>query len=158
MADEKKPEKKERVETRSAPGSWDVKYKWNFRADPMEKYVAGLKEMKMVATRCTQCGRVYSPPAPRCGRCFVELTEWTEVKDVGKVVMFTVAYNAISGEPLPEPRITAIIQMQGSDTWLLAPIKNTTPEEMRTGLPVHVVWNEERKGVLSDIKHFEALR
>jgi uncharacterized OB-fold protein len=152
------PEKKKKVETLSAPGTWDVKYSWHFRADFIEKYVAGLKEKKMLATKCPTCGRVYTPPMTRCGRCFIELNDWTEVKDTGKVVMFTVAYNAISGEPLPEPRITAMLQLDGSDTWMLAPVKNTKPEEMRTGLPIRVVWNDERKGILADIKHFEAVR
>ena len=153
-----KEEKKEKVITRDAKGSWDVKYNWHFRADYMEKYVAGLKDMKLLATKCPGCGRVYTPPATRCGRCFVELDQWTEVKSTGKVVMFTVMYNAISGEPLPEPRITAIIQLDGASAWMLAPIKNTKPEEMRSGLPIKVVWNEERKGILADIKHFEAVR
>lgn len=154
MAEEKK---KTRVETRSAPGSWDVKYNWHFRADYIEKYVAGLKDMKMLATKCPQCGRVYSPPMTRCGRCFIEISDWVEVKPAGKVIMYSVAYNAISGEPLPEPRISAMIQLDGADAWILAPVKNTKPEVMKTGLPVKVVWNEERKGILADIKHFEGV-
>ncbi|HUT55895.1 MAG TPA: Zn-ribbon domain-containing OB-fold protein [bacterium] len=156
--EEKKAPKKEKVITRDAKGSWDVKYKWHFRSDYMERYVAALKDMKMLATKCNQCGRVYSPPATRCGRCFVELTEWTEVQPRGKVIMYTVMYNAISGEPLPEPRITAIIQLEGSSAWMIAPVKNTKPEEMHTGLAIKVVWNEARKGVLADIQHFEAVR
>jgi uncharacterized OB-fold protein len=156
--EEKKTEKKEKVITRDAKGSWDVKYKWNFRSDYMERYVAALKDMKMLATKCPGCGRVYSPPATRCGRCFVELTDWTEVQPRGKVIMYTVMYNAISGEPLPEPKITAIIQLEGSSAWMIAPVKNTQPEEMHTDLAVKVVWNETRKGVLGDIQHFEAVR
>lgn len=150
-------EKMKKTVTRTAPGTWAVKYSWHFRADFMERYVAGLKDKKMLATKCTKCGRVYTPPTTRCGRCFIELDEWTQVKDTGKVVMFTVMYNAISGEQFDEPRITAIIQLDGSDTWMIAPVKNTKPEVMRTGLPIRVVWNEERKGVLADIKHFEGI-
>jgi hypothetical protein len=151
-------EKKKRIVTRDALGAWDVKYNWHFRSDFMDRYVAALKDKKFLATRCHQCGRVYSPPMTRCGRCFIELHEWTEVKDRGKVVMYTVAYNAISGEPLPEPKITALIQLDGANAWMLAPIKNTKPEEMHTGLRVHAGWAEERKGILADINGFEADR
>ena len=80
------------------------------------------------------------------------------MKGTGKVVMYTVMFNAISGEPLEEPRITAMIQLDGADAWMLAPIKNTRPEEMRTGLPIRVVWSEDRQGKLKDIAHFEAIR
>jgi hypothetical protein len=157
MVDEEKERIKKTI-TRFAQGSWDVKYKWHFRSDYMEKYVAALKDKKLLATRCKKCGRVYSPPAARCGQCFVEIDEWTEVKETGKVIMYTVMYNAISGEPLPEPRITAMIQLDGADAWMLAPIKNTPPEMMRSGLPIRVVWNEERSGKLKDIQHFEGVR
>lgn len=151
-------EKMKKIVTRSATGAWDVKYNWHFRADYMEKYVGALKDKKLLATKCEQCGRVYSPPSTRCGRCFIELDQWTEVKDTGKVIMYTVMFNAISGEPLEEPRITAMIQLDGADAWLLAPVKNTKPEEMHSGLPIRVVWNEDRQGKLKDIMHFEAVR
>jgi uncharacterized protein len=148
-------EKKKRVVTREAPGTWDVKYKWHFRSDYMDKYVAGLKDKKMLATKCPQCGRVFSPPTTRCGRCFIEISDWTEVKDTGRVIMYTAAFNAISGEPLPEPKITAIVQLDGSDAWMIAPVKETRPEDMKTGMRVHIVWNPERSGKLKDIMHFK---
>lgn len=149
-------EKKKAIETRAALGAWDVKYNWHFRAELWERYAAALKDKKILATKCPQCGRVFTPPMPRCGRCFIEIDEsWTEVSDKGKVVMYIVMYNSVSGEPLPEPKVNAVIQLDGADAWMLTPIMNTRPEEMHSGLRVRAVWAEERKGILADLPYFE---
>ena len=152
-------EKKKRIETRSALGAWDVKYSWQFRAELMDRYCAALKDKKILATKCPQCGRVFTPPMPRCGRCFIEIDDsWTEVADKGKVVMYIVMYNTIAGEALPEPKINAVLQLDGADAWMLAPILNTKPAEMHSGLRVRAVWAKERKGILADLPYFEADR
>ena len=148
-------EPKEKKITRDMPGSWNVKYKWQFEADMLRKYLAGLKEKKILGTKCPSCGRIYAPPTPRCGRCFEELHELTEVPSQGKVMMYTAVFNTITGQPLDEPKIIGMIQFDGADSWVLGPVMNIKPEKMKTGLHVRVVWAAETKGQLTDIEFYE---
>lgn len=149
--------KKEKKITRDMPGSWNVKYRWQFEADALKKFLAGLKDKKIIGTKCHSCGRVYAPPVPRCGKCFEELEEIVEVKPQAKVMMYTAIFNSITGQPLEAPKITGMIQFEGADSWLLANILGIKPENMKVGLPVRVVWAPETKGELSDIQHFEPI-
>lgn len=149
-------EKKAAAETKSVKGAWDVKYRWTFRTDLTDKYVAGLKEKKILGTKCGKCGRVYAPPKDICGRCF-ELIEdnLTEVKDTGELVNYTIGYTAITGQAYDEPKITGTIRFDGSDSWVMGAIKGIKPEDMKVGIKVKVIWRDPPKGQLGDIDHFE---
>ncbi|OGP57619.1 MAG: hypothetical protein A2V67_09360 [Deltaproteobacteria bacterium RBG_13_61_14] len=152
MAEE---EKKAAGETKSVKGAWDVKYRWTFRQDLMDRYVAGLKEKKLWGTKCHRCGRVYVPPKDICGKCFEEIDEnWVEVKDRAELVTYTVGYTSITGQPYPEPQITGTVRFEGSDSWALGPIRGLKPEDIKVGMKLKVVWREETKGQLSDIEHY----
>lgn len=153
MADEKKA----KLETRSVKGSWDVKYKWRFDVAMLERYTQGLGQKKVVGTHCPECGRVYAPPTDLCGKCYRSLDEWVDVKDTAELVMYTVGYTSITGDPYDTPRITAMIRFDGSDSWFLANVIGIKPEELKVGMKLKAVWREEPKGQLSDIEGFEPL-
>ena len=156
MAEEiKQVEKKAAGETKSVKGAWDVKYRWTFRTDLMDRYVAGLKEKKLWGTRCPKCGRVYAPPKDLCGKCYEVIEDnWVEVKDQGELVTYTVGYTSITGQPYPEPQITGTIRFEGSDSWVLGPVKGVKPEDIKVGMKLKVVWRAEPKGQLSDIEYY----
>jgi len=147
--------KKEKKITRDMPGAWNVKYRWQFESDMLKKYLQGLKEKKIIGSKCSSCGRVFAPPVPRCGKCLEEIEELVEVKPQAKVIMYTAIFNTITGQPLPEPKITGMIQFNGADSWLLAPIVGIKPENVKVGMPVRVFWAPETQGSLTDIQHFE---
>jgi uncharacterized OB-fold protein len=146
--------KEEKLKTRVTKGTWDTKYKWLFRKDLVEKYVAGLKEKRIMGTKCPKCGKVYVPPWPRCGRCFVEIDDWVQVKDTGTLVSYTITYSSITGKALAEPNITGMIRFDGSDSWTLGPIRNIKPEDVKPGMKIKVKWREETKGQLGDIEYY----
>jgi len=151
----KQSAKKATGETKSVKGAWDVKYKWTFRTDLMDRYVAGLKEKKLWGTRCPKCGRVYAPPKDLCGKCFEVIDQnWVEVKDRGELVNYTIGYTAITGQPYPEPQITGTIRFEGSSSWVLGSIKGVKPEDVKVGMKLKVVWRAEPKGQLSDIENY----
>lgn len=146
-------EKKAAAETKSVKGAWEVKYRWTFRQDLLDRYVAGLKEKKLLGTRCQKCGRVYVPPKEICGKCFVKIDEnWVAVKDRAELINYTVGYTSISGQPYPEPQITGTMRFEGSDSWCLGSIKGVKPEDIKVGMKLKVVWRETPKGQLSDIE------
>jgi len=156
MAEEKKQEEKKAAgETKAVKGAWDVKYRWTFRLDLMERYVAGLKDKKLQGTRCPKCGRVYVPPKDICGKCYEVIDEnWVEVKDQGELVNYTVGYTSITGQPYPEPQITGTIRLEGSSSWALGPIKGVKPEDVKVGMKLKMVWRDEPKGQLGDIQYY----
>jgi len=147
-------EKQKKVETKSVRGAWDVKYKWRFDVAVMEKYVAGLKDKKVMGTKCPDCGRVYAPPTGLCGKCYRTLSDWVEVKGDAELVMYTVGYTAITGDALKKPIITGMIRFIGSDSWFLANIRDAKPEEIKPGMKLKPVWREKPKGQLGDIEYY----
>jgi uncharacterized OB-fold protein len=147
-------DKKEQKETRVAKGAWDVKYKWLFQLDQVQKYLAGLKEKKILGIKCPDCGRIYTPPTPRCGRCMTEPHEWVEVEDKGTLVAYTIGYSSIRGDALKEPSVTGMIKFDGADSWTMGALKDIKPEDVKTGMKVKVKWRDTPKGELGDIEYY----
>lgn len=117
------------------------------------------EEGRLLGLRCPVCRRVYLPPRPVCGNCHAELSEWVPVADTGTVRAFTVVHLPIvdptTGEPRPTPYGMALIQLDGADTTLNHYLAETDLAKLRIGLRVRAVWREERRGRMSDIRHFE---
>ena len=120
-----------------------------------EKFYSGLKEGKIIGSRCPECGRVLVPPSAYCPDCLVE-TEWVEVPDEGFVYAFTIAHVGADGKPLEEPEIYALVVLDGADGGILHKLGEVRPEEVYIGMRVKAVWAppEERKGTLADIRYF----
>ena len=122
-----------------------------------EKFFLGLKEGKILGTRCPRCGAVWVPPSLYCPDCFEELTDWVEVSDEGTVFTFTVAHLGPDGKPLEEPEIYAFILLDGADGGILHKLGEVRPEEVYIGMRVKAVWapEAERKGAITDIRYFK---
>ncbi len=121
-----------------------------------EKFYAGLKEGKILGTRCPSCGAVWVPPSIYCPECFEELTEWVELPDEGTVYTFTVAHVGPDGKPLEEPVIYALIVPDGASGGILHKLGEVRPEEAYIGMRVKAVWEDpdKRKGAITDIRYF----
>lgn len=49
----------------------------------------GLKQGKVLATKCTKCGKIYFPPNADCSDCLVSNLEWVELSKEAEVETFT---------------------------------------------------------------------
>jgi uncharacterized OB-fold protein len=49
----------------------------------------GLKQGKVLATKCTQCGRIYFPPNADCSDCSTSNLEWVELSKEAEIETFT---------------------------------------------------------------------
>jgi uncharacterized OB-fold protein len=49
----------------------------------------GLKQGKVLATKCTQCGKLYFPPNADCPECLVSSLEWVELSNEAEIETFT---------------------------------------------------------------------
>jgi hypothetical protein len=49
----------------------------------------GLKQGKVLATKCTQCGKIYFPPNADCPDCAASSLEWVELSKEAEIETFT---------------------------------------------------------------------
>jgi len=49
----------------------------------------GLKQGKVLATKCKKCGTIYFPPAADCGECLSSDMEWIELSNEATIEAFT---------------------------------------------------------------------
>ena len=53
------------------------------------KFYEGLKEGKVYATKCKQCGKLYFPPNADCPDCLTTELEWVQLSSEAEVETFT---------------------------------------------------------------------
>jgi len=112
---------------------------------------------RLMATHCPNCDYTYLPPRAYCERCFAELTEWVEVPARGTVYAYTVVHQDLDEQPLPRPRLAALIEIEGCDSLFVHCLGEVEPEEVYIGMPVEAVFQEKRQGAITDIAYFRPL-
>ena len=133
----------------------------------MGKFLKGLKDKKIYANKCPQCGRMQTPPREVCAECRVRAGSITEVGPKGEVRYMDIVFYA-----MPDP-LTGVVRETpyGSVNILLDGCKGneTLPHFIRKdqlekiqmgwnekkGTRVRPVWEENRIGDIWDIKYFE---
>jgi len=53
------------------------------------KFYEGLREGKVYATRCKDCGKIYFPPNVDCAECLSTGLEWVELSTEAEIETFT---------------------------------------------------------------------
>src|SRR5512136_1555669 len=53
------------------------------------KFWEGLKEGKVYATKCKDCGKIYFPPSADCPICLSTVLEWVELSSEAEIETFT---------------------------------------------------------------------
>jgi uncharacterized OB-fold protein len=114
----------------------------------LTRFLLGLAERQIWATRCSQCGRVYLPPLSFCGRCWQQITEWHELPPEGELVSYTLRPKGASGEML------GLIRLEGADTLLVHWLGEVGPDQLEQVARVRAVWSNEPKGGILDIAYF----
>ena len=124
-----------------------------------EIFFNGLKEGKIIASKCDHCDVAYLPARSFCERCFKEIKNHFEVKEDGWVYTYTILRKDKNGESLREPVIYAIIKFNGIEGGILHKIGEIDPEEVEIGMQVTPVFKDvtEREGKITDIKYFKPL-
>ncbi|MHB8781241.1 MAG: Zn-ribbon domain-containing OB-fold protein [Candidatus Geothermincolia bacterium] len=125
----------------------------------MERFFQGLREKKILASRCSACGRVFLPPRMICERCFEKTEEWVELTETASLVSFTTAHVKVDEKGLlADEEGTEIIGMlchDGADTCLVAPLRGIEPGAVKTGMALRIVWKDSPEGVLDAIQCYE---
>ncbi len=126
-------------------------------------YLDGLKERTAFeGTRCPKCERVYLPPRPVCGICYVECDGWVRVGPEGTITGATVVevpfVDPITGEQRPVPYGFAFILLDGASTNIFHFVDETDRNRLKVGMRVRARFKSERTGSITDVEGFELIR
>jgi uncharacterized OB-fold protein len=123
----------------------------------MGAFIDALRDGRILATTCVQCGRTLVPPRKFCERCFRPTDSWTEVPTTGVVETFSICHVTWDMHDLEEPELPAVIRLDGtSDGGFLHKLGEVAPDDVRIGMEVEAVWKslEDRTGSILDIAYF----
>jgi uncharacterized protein len=115
----------------------------------MENFFDGMKEGKILGSRCPDCGRVFLPPRMICERCFAKADEWVELPATGTVQACTEAAVKVAENgdmvDLENPEIIAMVKHDGADTCIAARLEGA---DASIGMRVEAVLNPGAENVL----------
>jgi uncharacterized protein len=138
----------------------DLKYAWD-NGVAIGRYLAELKEGRIIARACHKCKRIMLPPRMFCELCFRPTDEWFYVQDTGVVNTFSIArvnWDASRRGPKEPPLLPAVIEIDGASKGMgiMHMLGEVDPDEIRVGMKVRAVWKkpEERTGAITDILYF----
>ncbi len=129
------------------------------------KFLDGMKEEKIIGSRCPKCSRILVPARSYCPRCYDEVHSFVEVSQVGSIVSWALTEYEYFGMPTKPPFIGALIRLDGTDSnflHLIGGIDLSDSELVRrtvkNGMKVKAVWNVDKKGHILDIKYFTPVK
>ncbi len=141
-------------EPRAIEQTLTIPYSWGYGAG-LEMFFSGTRDRKIIGLRCPSCEGVIVPPSEVCGRCFAQL-DWdqpVELPPRARLESWTEIHLPFPGQPTQPPYILGLICFEGAATLFTHLIGETEEDKLALGLPLDVIWAEERSGDLYDIQH-----
>jgi len=131
-------------------------WRYSHSAGPIRsRFLLNLRDQqKITGTKCPTCGKVYVPARSTCLKCFVNMTEWVDVKDDGVVEAYTIVHKSSRIHKTKAPFAFAVIKLDGADTGLVHMLGETDLDKIEIGMRVKAVFGEVLKGDITDIKYF----
>lgn len=139
--------------------SWDPKasYRWDTGV-AIGKYLAALKEGRLLGIHCPHCKRTVIPPRAFCEVCFKPVDQYVPLPDTGVINTFSITYVRWDRTRLEYPNIPAVIMIDGTNppAGILHLIGGVEPEKVKIGMKVRAIWKppHEREGAITDIVYF----
>ena len=119
-------------------------------------------EMAFEGTHCPVCDRVYLPPRPVCGICYVRCDGWVRVGPEGTITGATVIetpfIDPITGKQRPVPYGFAFILLDGASTNIFHFVDEVDHRKLLVGMRVRPRFKSERTGSVTDVEGFELIR
>ncbi|MCW4021987.1 MAG: Zn-ribbon domain-containing OB-fold protein [Candidatus Bathyarchaeota archaeon] len=115
---------------------------YNLPISKTTKFWKELKEGKVFATKCKNCGKLYFPPVADCGNCGSSEVEWIQLSGEGKLVTFTeviVKPASFSKEPSYIVAVAELVEGVKVLAWLTGIEKEKITIGMKVKLEAKVV-------------------
>ncbi len=106
----------ERIESVDQLRSWsdEIPFHYEYTAGVAgEKFLRGVKEGKILASKCQKCGRKYLPPKSYCVDCFAGIDSYVEVGPTGRVTALTESHVDFAGRRLSAPKAYVFVTFDG---------------------------------------------
>ncbi len=126
-----------------------------------EKFFRELINGKLLGSKCETCKIIYVPAKMFCERCFARLEDnYLDVGTKGKVHTFTRCYETYEGIRKESPSIVAVIQIDGTQGFLVHWLDEVEFENVYIGMPVEAVFKpkKDREGSILDINYFKPVK
>lgn len=127
----------------------------------ISRYLAELRDGRIVGIRCRTCRRIVVPPRVVCEWCWEPMDEWVYLQDTGTVNTYSICYIRWDASRSKEPQIPAVIDIDGASkgVGILHLLDEVDPDNVRIGMKVKAVWKptEERTGSITDIRYFKPI-
>ncbi|HME19302.1 MAG TPA: Zn-ribbon domain-containing OB-fold protein [Nitrososphaerales archaeon] len=78
-----------------------------------EKFLRGLQDGRIIASKCKKCGKSYLPPKAYCVDCFAPIETFRQVGPEGNVAAITESYVGFDGRRLKNPRAFVFVTFKG---------------------------------------------
>jgi hypothetical protein len=114
-------------------------------------FLEGLRDGKVLASRCAKCRRTLVPPRIACAGCFGKMEEIVEVPPRGRLPVL----DPFTGVQRPIPYCYGMVQFDGTDNTFQYFLSEKDPAKLRIGQRVEAVFREKREGALADLVHFQ---
>jgi uncharacterized protein len=103
------------------------------------EFLAAWQEGRLLVQACGGCGRSFFYPRTLCPYCWSQNVQFEEIDGKGEVVSFSLVHRPNHPAFLGDiPIVLAEIRLS-ADLTLIARIVGTSPEAMRSSLPVELV-------------------
>jgi uncharacterized OB-fold protein len=136
----------------------NAQYAWDAGV-AIGRYLAELKEGRLVGVRCNRCHRTVIPPRSFCEWCHRPMDDWVTLPDTGMVNTYSLCYVTWDMRSLTEPEMPAVIDIDGTHprVGIMHLLGEIDPAKVQIGMKVQAVWKpaEERTGSILDIQYFK---
>ena len=132
-----------------------VRLEYTFSAGRAQsRFLRALTQRRFLGRRCPQCKGVYVPARGSCPTCGVPTDEEVEVGPQGTVTMFCIVNLPFYGQQIQPPYACASIQLDGADVSLFHLVQEVPASDVRTGMRVEPVWDDEGRPSMESIRYF----
>ena len=140
----------------------DLRYRYGAGTEATHYLQILRDEMAFEGTHCPSCDRVYLPPRPVCGICYVKCDGWVRVGPEGTITGATVVeapfIDPITGKQRPVPYGFAFILLDGASTNIFHFVDEVDHTKLLVGMRVRPRFKSERIGSITDVDGFELIR
>lgn len=141
---------------------WQPKFEYAYDSGiGYGRYLAELKNGKIVGTKCKKCHRILLPARYFCEWCWRPTDEWVYLKDTGIVNTFSICYTDWLARRIKEPELPAMIEIDGSGgVAIMGKLGGVAPKDIAIGMRVKAVWKpkRERIGAITDIQYWKPIK
>ena len=139
----------------------EAKFSWS-AGEAMSRFLAELKNGRLIARACRSCGRILFPPRMFCEECFRPTDAWTYVQDTGTIETYSISYIDLDARRIPKPVYVGVVSVDGASPkmGMMHYFGEVTEKTIRIGMRVQAVWKppRERVGSVLDIRFWRPVR